>query len=132
MRAEYIKQAQEKKALLVQRLVNAKGSVSLSVDAQALLAPSAAFFGPRGPQDASLPTRLKFVQAKGLALVQSWQAPLGDATMLEVTGTMSQRAGAKRSARLGGNLIGTVRSQWTPKMFVEVRLLRFVSSKSTG
>jgi DnaJ family protein C protein 11 len=121
MRAEYTRQAAEKKALQVQRLVNSKGSVSLSVDAQAILAPSAAFYGPRGPQDDSWQTRVRVVQAKGLALVQSWQAPLGEATMLEVTGTMSQRLGQRRAAsKLGGNLIGTIRSQWTPKMYLEV------------
>ncbi|CDZ98500.1 Molecular chaperone (DnaJ superfamily) [Phaffia rhodozyma] len=121
MRAEFTRQANEKKFLTQQRLVSPKGDFNVQINAESLLAPKSAFYGPRGPKNDGLLTRLRFVHARGLTLAHSFQVGLGQSTMLDIAGTMTQRIGQKRAAnRLGGTMVGTIKHQFSPRLYTEV------------
>ena len=69
----YMRQAEEKKAVAQQRLVQPKGDISINIDATPLSVAKAAFYGPKGPKDHSLMTRIKFVHATSLGVGHSFQ-----------------------------------------------------------
>lgn len=73
MREAFAKQAQEKQFLTQHRLVAPKGDFNVQLNAESLFAPKSAFYGPRGPQDDGVVTRLQFVHARGLTLAHSFQ-----------------------------------------------------------
>ncbi|KAL7416167.1 hypothetical protein BDY24DRAFT_257323 [Mrakia frigida] len=121
LREMYTRQAAEKKQVVMQRLVNPKGDISINIDATTLSAPKAAFFGPRGPQDDSLLTRLNFVQATSLGVGHSFQAALSPATTLTVAGRMKTMRG-RGGAKLGGSFLGTITHTWSPNLYLEVSI----------
>jgi DnaJ family protein C protein 11 len=98
MRAEFQRQAGEKRRVL---------------DARAVFVPRTAFKDP----DAISHTpwaRLQRVRPGQIVMKHSFETPVGDTTQLQVTGQMASRNGAG-----GGNVVGTVRHQFSPKFWVE-------------
>lgn len=113
MRAEFQRQAGEKRRVDAEALIKPKGDINLVLDARAVFVPRTAFKDP----DAISHTpwaRLQRVRPGQIVMKHSFETPVGDTTQLQVTGQMASRNGAG-----GGNVVGTVRHQFSPKFWVE-------------
>jgi len=113
MRAEFQRQAGEKRRIDAEALIKPKGDINLVLDARAVFVPRTAFKDP----DAISHTpwaRVQRVRPGQIVMKHSFETPVGDKTQLQVTGQMASRNGAG-----GGNVVGTVRHQFSPKFWVE-------------
>jgi DnaJ family protein C protein 11 len=113
MKSEFQRQAGEKRRLDAEALIKPKGDINLVLDARAVFVPRTAFKDPDAISHTPL-ARLQRVRPGQIVMKHSFETPVGDKTQLQVTGQMASRNGAG-----GGNVVGTVRHQFSPKFWVE-------------
>lgn len=129
MRAEFQRQANEKRQLDAEALVKPKGDINLVLDARAVFVPRTAFSNPEAVSHTPL-ARIRRVRPGQIVMKHSFETAVGERTQLQVMGQMASRNGAG-----GGNVVGTIRHQYSPKFWVEggMGLLhpRIVTGKGT-
>jgi len=113
MKAEFQRQAGEKRRIDAEALIKPKGDINLVLDARAVFVPRTAFKDPDAISHTPL-ARLQRVRPGQIVMKHSFETPVGDKTQLQVTGQMASRNGAG-----GGNVVGTIRHQFSPKFWVE-------------
>lgn len=113
LRSEFQRQANEKRQLDAEALVKPKGDINLVLDARAVFVNKRVFRNP----DAISHTpwaRIKRVRPGQIVMKHSFETGLGERTQLQVMGQMASRNGAG-----GGNVVGTIRHQFSQKFWVE-------------
>ena len=113
LKSEFQRQATEKRRIDAEALVKPKGDINLVLDARAVFVPRAAFKDPDAISHTPL-ARLRRIRPGQIVMKHSFETPVGDKTQLQLTGQMASRNGAG-----GGNVVGTVRHQFSPKFWVE-------------
>lgn len=120
MRAEFEAQKRTKAQEKAEDLVRSKGSFTAEVDASTLFAPSAAIRRPRGTignNPITLAERWDNVRCKSISARHGFSVPLTANTTGNVSGFLVTRNG-----RGGGNLMGTIKTQWSPRIYTNVVL----------
>jgi DnaJ family protein C protein 11 len=113
LKSEFQRQATEKRRIDAEALVKPKGDINLVLDARAVFVPRSAFKDPDAISHTPL-ARLQRIRPGQIVMKHSFETPVGDKTQLQLTGQMASRNGAG-----GGNVVGTVRHQFSPKFWVE-------------
>lgn len=113
MKAEFSRQAHEKRTLDAEALVKPKGDINLVLDARAVFVPRTVFRNPDAMSHSPL-ARLMRVRPGQIVMKHSFETPIGEKTQLQVMGQMASRNGAG-----GGNVVGTIRHQFSQKFWVE-------------
>jgi DnaJ family protein C protein 11 len=109
MRAHFQRQAYEKKQLDAEALVKPKGDMSVVLDARAV------FFNNASHMSHTPIARLGRVRPGQILMKHSFETPLNKTTQVVWTGQMVARSGAG-----GGNVVGTVKHQFSSKCWGEV------------
>ncbi|EIW67351.1 hypothetical protein M231_02507 [Tremella mesenterica] len=129
MRANYQRQAEDKKRLEAEGLVKPKGTMSVVIDSRAVFLPKSYFSQPE-KIDHSLLARIKRIRVGQIMMKHSFETPLNEKTQVVWQGQMLSRRGAG-----GGNVVGTLRHQFSPRLWGEVGMTmldpRMVTSKAT-
>lgn len=116
MRAHYARQANEKWRDEADALVHSKGNMSITLDARAVFLPESAFEGLEGAEKIKHDpvSRLQRVMPGQVTMTHSFETPINDRTQLVMEGTMAARGGAG-----GANLSGTLRHQFSPRLWAQ-------------
>lgn len=113
MRSEFQRQAYEKRQLDAEALVKPKGDINLVLDARAVFVPPTAFRNPTAISHTPW-ARIQRVRPGQIVMKHSFETAVGEKTQLQVMGQMASRNGAG-----GGNVVGTIRHQFSQKFWVE-------------
>jgi len=113
MRSEFQRQANEKRRIDAEALVKPKGDINLVLDARAVFVPRSAFPHPDAISHTPL-ARLRRVRPGQIVMKHSFETAVGEKTQFQVVGQMAARNGAG-----GGNVVGTIRHQFSQKFWVE-------------
>ena len=113
MRSHFQRQAYDKRRLEAEALVKAKGDINIVLDARAALLHPSAFDHPERMSHTPI-ARLKRIRPTQMMIKHSFETPLSDNTQLVWTGQMASSVG-----RGAGNVVGTLRHQFSPKFWVE-------------
>ncbi|GFZ49378.1 hypothetical protein JCM24511_07498 [Saitozyma sp. JCM 24511] len=113
MRAHFQRQAYEKKQLDAEALVKPKGDMSVVLDARAVFLPPS-FFNNASRMSHTPIARLGRVRPGQILMKHSFETPLNKTTQIVWTGQMVARSGAG-----GGNVVGTVKHQFSSKCWGE-------------
>ena len=117
MQAEFERQSRLRQAADAESLVKSRGEFTAMVDASSLFASSAAAnVSPlrRPVRPYSLSERIGRVNCSQLLGKHSFDMPILSASTLTLSGQMLSRRGIG-----GGNLVGTLKTQWSPRFFSE-------------
>ncbi|WFD45364.1 hypothetical protein MPSI1_004046 [Malassezia psittaci] len=121
LRAEMERQARIRQAADAEALVKSRGEFAATIDASSLFAPAvqkpiiSPLAPPRIVAPPSLSDRLEKVNCTQLIGKHSFETQTSNTTAISISGQMMSRGGMG-----GGNLIGTVKTHWSPKFFSEV------------
>lgn len=115
MRAEFERQARLRQAADAESLVRSRGEFSATVDASSLTAPP-----PRRNRPPSLEERISRVNCLQLMGKHGFDMQLTNQTSVNVTGQMLSRGGMG-----GGNMMGTLKTHWSPRFFTETSATLF-------
>ena len=130
MRAEFERQSRLRQAADAENLVRSRCEFTAIVNASPLFVPATVQMSPLGPtrKPLSLEKRLALVQCVQLVGKHGFDVQMSERSVLSVSGQMMSRGGAGN-----GNLVGTLKTQWSPRFFSETSatLLRphVISSK---
>lgn len=114
MRRFYQRQAFEKRQMDAEALVKPRGDINVLFDARAVFLSREAFEEPdRIPHDPI--SRIKRARAGRITMKHSFEMAAGEKTQVVWTGQM-----ASRNGKGGGNVLGTIRHQVSPKLWFEV------------
>lgn len=117
LRAEYERQRAMKRAEEMEGLVKSEGSYVAQIDASSLFAPPDMV--PRPPDRAEEPVtfsdRWARVGTRQLTGKHGFETQITPATNVSLSGQMVSRNG-----KGAGNLIGTLKTQWNPRLFTEL------------
>ncbi|KAL1408743.1 hypothetical protein Q8F55_005556 [Vanrija albida] len=116
MREHYARQAGARWREEAEALVNSKGDMSITLDARAVFLPEALFEGLANADQIKhdVWSRAQRVQTGQVVLKHSFETPVNDRTQLVMEGTMATRGGAG-----GANLTGTLRHQFSPRLWAQ-------------
>ena len=129
MRQHFAAQAYEKKRMDAESLVKPKGDMTVVLDARAVFLPRKFF---RQPEKISHTPwgRVQRIRPGRVMMKHSFEMPLDPKTQLVWAGQMVSRSGAG-----GANVVGTVRHQFSPKLWGEIGSTflqpRIVTGKAT-
>lgn len=119
LRAEMERQARLRQAADAEGLVKSRGEFVASIDASSLFAPTPAPvvtpLRPRPVRPLTLGERLDRVNCTQLVGKHSFEMQTSNTTAVSLSGQMMSRGGMG-----GGNLIGTVKTHWSPHFFSEL------------
>lgn len=117
MRAEFERQSRLRQAADAESLVKSRGEFSATVNASSLFAPNPTVVNPLRPRRAPLTfsDRLERVDCTQLMGKHGFDMQTSSSTVVSVSGQMLSRGNMG-----GGNLIGTVKTQWSPHFFSEI------------
>jgi DnaJ family protein C protein 11 len=113
MRSEFQRQANEKRRIDAEALVKPKGDINLVLDARAVFVPRSVFKNPDAISHTPL-ARLRRIRPGQIVMKHSFETAVGEKTQFQVVGQMASRNGAG-----GGNVVGTIRHQFSQKFWVE-------------
>jgi len=114
MRAHFQRQAYEKRQLDAEALVKPKGDMTVVLDARAVFLKASSFKRPeRYAHDPF--SRLSRVRIGRVSMRHSFVTPLAEKTQSVWQGQMATRNGSG-----GANVVGTVKHQFSPRLWVEV------------
>ncbi|ORY35388.1 hypothetical protein BCR39DRAFT_509235 [Naematelia encephala] len=129
LRRQFQKEATEKLEMDTNALVKAKGDMTLFLDARAVFLPRSAWRRPEKLQHDPI-SRIQRIAPGQITLKNSFETPINKQTQLVWEGQMITRSG-----KGGANVMGTVRHQFSPKLWVEAGSSflapRVVSAKGT-
>lgn len=129
MKQHFQRQAYEKRQLDAEALVKPKGDISIVLDGRAVFLPKTFFKNPEKMSHTPL-ARLGRIRTGQILMKHSFETAVNAKTQLVWTGQMVSRSGAG-----GGNVVGTVRHQFSPKFWVEggssVLAPRIMTGKAT-
>lgn len=114
MRRHFQRQAYDKRQLDVEALVKPKGSIAVVLDARATLLSASDFKHPER-YSFDLLSRLSRFRIGRVSMNHSFETPLNEQTQLVCQGQMITRNGQG-----GANVVGTIRHQFSPRLWVEV------------
>ncbi|KAK4687510.1 hypothetical protein P7C73_g2607, partial [Tremellales sp. Uapishka_1] len=114
MRAHFQRQANEKRAMEVESLVKPKGDIQVVLDARAVFLPKSFFKQPERISHTPI-DRLRRTRPGQIMMKHSFETPINQKTQIVWTGQMVSRGGAG-----GGNVVGTVKHQFSPWLWMEV------------
>ena len=113
LKKEYQRQAFDMRRMEAEALVKPKGDLSVMWDARAVFIPASMFQRPDKVKHDPW-SRLMRVRQGRVTLKHSFEMPLSERTQLVWTGQ-----GAASGGRGGANVLGTIRHQFSPKLWVE-------------
>ncbi|WFD35763.1 hypothetical protein MCUN1_002625 [Malassezia cuniculi] len=115
MRAEFERQARLRQAADAESLVKSRGEFAATVDATSLFAPPR-----RNRRPPSLEERLNKVNCVQLMGKHGFDMQVTNSSAVSVSGQMLSRGGMG-----GGNLLGTLKTHWSPRFFIETSATLF-------
>lgn len=118
LRAEMERQARLRQAADAESLVRSRGEFSAMIDASSLFVPAQPqLVSPLRPRAAplTLSDRLDRVNCTQLVGKHSFEMQTSNTTAVSISGQMMNRGGMG-----GGNLVGTVKTHWSPHFFSEM------------
>ncbi|KAN0065729.1 hypothetical protein ACQY0O_000859 [Thecaphora frezii] len=118
MRAEFERESRRRQVADAEGLVKSKGDFTAHIDATALFASAERVPRPKmrhGP--VTLEDRINRVGCTQLIGKHGFDTQLTNATSVNLSGQMVSRGGMG-----GGNLVGTVKTHWSPRLFSEVTM----------
>ncbi|KDN39079.1 hypothetical protein K437DRAFT_259186 [Tilletiaria anomala UBC 951] len=119
MRAEFEKELLERRTKEAENLIRSKGDFTAMIDATPLFAPAQRMRGPppREGQAITLGDRWNGVGVTQLIGRHGFETQISNTSSVNFTGQMMTRGGLG-----GGNLIGTVKTQWSSRFGTETAL----------
>jgi DnaJ family protein C protein 11 len=114
MRAHFQRQAYEKRQMDAEALVKPKGDISVVLDARAAFLPASFFANPESVKHDFM-SRLRRARPGQIMMKHSFETAMNRRTQVIWTGQMVSRSGAG-----GGNVVGTVRHQFSQRCWGEV------------
>lgn len=114
LRRHFQRQAYTKRQLDAEALVKPKGDINLFVDARAVFLSKSAFRNPELISHSPM-ARLSRIRPGRITMKHSFETEVGEKTQVVWAGQMVARSGQG-----GGNILGTVRHQFSPRLWVEV------------
>ncbi|GMK59100.1 hypothetical protein CspeluHIS016_0701150 [Cutaneotrichosporon spelunceum] len=115
MRRHYERQGEVKRKLDAESLVNSKGELNLTLDARGVFLPKSAFKDLQSKVGHSVVGRAGRLAVGQTMLKHSFENPISDKTQLVIETTM-----AAMNGRGGANVSGTVRHQFSPRLWGQV------------
>ncbi|KAK0536162.1 hypothetical protein OC835_002124 [Tilletia horrida] len=117
LQREFERQAMDRRMQDAENLVKSRGDFSVNLDASALFAPANRVPRPvaRAGQPVTLTDRWNRVGATQLIGKHGFETAINDRVAVNFAGQMVSRNGAGN-----GNLIGTIKTQWSPRLFSEI------------
>lgn len=117
LRAEMERQARLRQAADAESMVKSRGEFSAAINATPLFAPTQQLSSPLRPRLAppTFSERLDMVNCAQLVGKHSFEMPTSSTSAVSIAGQMMSRGGMG-----GGNLIGTVKNQWSPHFVSEI------------
>lgn len=118
MRAEFERQSRLQQAADAEALVNSRGEFSAVINATSLFLPSPRKISPLAPQlqpNLSWRQRLGLVSCAQVVGKHGFDVGISERSMLSLSGQLMSRGSAG-----GGNLVGTLKTQWSPRFFSEM------------
>lgn len=122
MRAEFERQSRLRQAADAESLVNARGEFSAVINATSLFLPPAnrltalnPALAPTIQQNLTWSKRVGLVSCAQIVGKHGFDMQISDRSMVSVTGQLMSRGNAG-----GGNLVGTIKTQWSPRFFSEM------------
>ncbi|CAO1618942.1 unnamed protein product [Parajaminaea phylloscopi] len=118
LRREFERQQATKQAKEAEDLIKSRGEFTAQIDAAALFVPSNRVPRPppRAGQPVTLQDRWNRVGCSQLVGKHGFELPVTSKTSVNLAGQMVSRSGGIG----GGNLIGTVKTHWSPRLFTEM------------
>lgn len=115
MKEHFQKQFYDKKSIQIESLVKPKSDISLVLDARAVTAEPRLFKDP-AKMKFDLKSRMERMRPGQIMMKHSWEVPVNkEKSQFVVTGQMVTRSGAG-----GGNVVGTLRHQFSPRCWGEI------------
>jgi len=117
LQREFERQAMDRRMQDAENLVKSRGDFSVNLDASALFAPANRIPRPvaRASEPVTLVDRWNRVGATQLLGKHGFETAINERVAVNFAGQMVSRNGAGN-----GNLIGTVKTQWSPRLFSEI------------
>lgn len=122
MQAEFERQSRLRQAADAESLVNARSEFSAVINATPLFLPSARrlaalnpALGPQLERNLTWEKRVNSVQCAQIVGKHSFDMQVSDRSMASITGQLMTRGGAG-----GGNLVGALKTQWSPRYYSEL------------
>lgn len=118
MRAEFERQSRLRQAADAESLVNSRGEFIAVINATSLFLPNVRKTSPLSPAirpRLTVDKRLALVSCPQIIGKHGFDIPLTDQSMVSVSGQLMSRGQAG-----GGNLIGTLKTHWSPRFFSEL------------
>ncbi|EPQ31114.1 uncharacterized protein PFL1_01303 [Pseudozyma flocculosa PF-1] len=118
MQAEFERESRRRQAADAENLVKSKGDFTAHIDATALFARPERIPRPKGRfGPVTLEERINRVGCTQLIGKHGFDTQVTNTTSLNLSGQMVSRGGMG-----GGNLVGTVKAHWSPRLFSEVTM----------
>ena len=114
LRRHFQREAYEKRILQAESLVKSKGDVSIALDARAVFLDRSVFDKPELVKH-DLVSRIRRVRPGRITMQHSFEVPLNKKTQMVWSGQMASKGG-----RGGGNVLGTIKHQYSPKVWAEL------------
>ena len=118
MRAEFERQSRLRQAADAESLVNSRGEFIAVINATSLFLPNVLKTSPLSPAirpRLTMDKRLALVSCPQIIGKHGFDIPLTEQSMVSVSGQLMSRGQAG-----GGNLIGTLKTHWSPRFFSEL------------
>lgn len=118
MRAEFERQSRLQQAADAEALVNSRGEFSALINATSLFLPSPRKVSPLTPQlqpNLSWRQRLGLVSCAQVVGKHGFDMAISEQSLLSLSGQLMSRGNAG-----GGNLVGTLKTHWSPRFFSEL------------
>ena len=114
MRKQFQKQAHEKRQLEAEALVKPRGDMSVVLDARAVFLLPSSFSHPERLKHDPI-SRIARTRPGRVSMNHSFEMPVNDTTQIVWSGQMITRNGQG-----GANVLGTVKHQFSPRVWMEV------------
>lgn len=115
MHAEFERQARMRQAADAESMVQSRGEFAATLDASSLFAPP-----PRRNRSPTLDERIAHINCLQLMGKHGFDMQLTNQTSVNIAGQMLSRGGMG-----GGNLMGTLKTHWSPRFFSEMSATMF-------
>ena len=114
LRRHFERQAQVKRQLEIDALVKSRGDMTIGLDARAVFVPKKVFLHPERVKHDPW-SRLRRIRPGRIGIKHSFEVPLTERTQAIFAGHAIVRGG-----QAGANVVGTIKHQFSPKLWIEV------------